>query len=348
MGEDAVTDPPVPPLPQQAFAPDALNIIVAAWTRTFFSHSSRVAATLECAGAFAMFSVLPLRHWPKAELTILVVSIGVAVAMAGVRLAGGARLPRWSLQIDVAMGTLLVSVVNAASMREHIYLANLYILVALFAVLYFPLRSALAHIALAGASYAVVLGLDPAPAEPSVAAWLAVFGTAIVLSAVVLGLVSVLRMAAREDPLTGLANRRTWDERLDEELERSRRTGAALSVAMIDLDGFKKMNDVSGHDAGDRLLQELARAWLATVRTGGDFLARLGGDEFGVIAPGSDETGIQRLAGRLKDALSDGISASAGTATWDGTEDASDLLRRADRAMYQSKRRHRRQNSDKA
>ncbi len=155
-------------------------------------------------------------------------------------------------------------------------------------------------------------------------------------------------MAAREDPLTGLANRRMWDERLDEELERSRRTGAALSVAMIDLDDFKRMNDVSGHDAGDRLLRGLARAWLAIVRTSADFLARLGGDEFGVVAPNSDETGIHRLASRLKDALLEGISTSFGTATWDGTENASDLLRRADRAMYQSKRRWRRQRLDSA
>ncbi len=86
--------------------------------------------------------------------------------MADVRLADGSRLPHWSLQIDVALGTLLISVVNAASLREHIDLANLYLFVALFAVLYLPLRSALAHIAVAGATYAVVLGLGPASVEP--------------------------------------------------------------------------------------------------------------------------------------------------------------------------------------
>jgi diguanylate cyclase (GGDEF)-like protein len=316
--------------------------MAAAWTRAFFSRPSRVAATLEFTGAIAIASVLPLRHWARATLVVLVVAIAVAVILAGVRLAVGSRLPRWSLQIDVGLGTLLVSVVTAASAKEHVGLANLYLLIALFAILYLPLRSALAHILVAGAAYAVVLGFEPAPGASPGAAWLTVFGTMAVLGLVVLGLVSVLRVAAREDPLTGLANRRVWDERLEEELERSRRTGVALSVVMSDLDGFKEMNDAGGHDAGDHLLQELARAWLATVRGGGDFLARLGGDEFGVVAPGSDEAGIRRLAGRLEDALPEGTSASIGVATWDGTENASDLLRRADRAMYQAKRRRRR------
>ena len=133
--------------------------------------------------------------------------------------------------------------------------------------------------------------------------------------------------------------RRMWDERLAMEMERSRRSGTALSVIMIDLDDFKEMNDVGGHDAGDRLLQELARAWLAALRGGSDFLARLGGDEFAVIAPGSDDVGIRSLTNRLNAALPEPITISIGVATWNGTESASDLLRRADHAMYQIKRR---------
>ena len=159
------------------------------------------------------------------------------------------------------------------------------------------------------------------------------------LGVVVLGLVSVLRVDAQRDPLTGLANRRMWDERLAMEMERSRRSGTALSVIMIDLDDFKEMNDVGGHDAGDRLLQELARAWLAALRGGSDFLARLGGDEFAVIAPGSDDVGIRSLTNRLNAALPEPMTISIGVATWNGTESASDLLRRADHAMYQIKRR---------
>ncbi len=161
--------------------------------------------------------------------------------------------------------------------------------------------------------------------------------TAIVL----VGITSVLRAAAREDPLTGLPNRRSWDERLEEELERSRRSGQTLSVAMIDLDGFKAVNDRAGHEAGDRLLMELARSWRAVIRGGGDFVARLGGDEFGLLAPGSDEIGIRRLIKRLGEAQVAEVVVSIGVATWDRTENASDVVRRADRAMYQTKLRHR-------
>jgi diguanylate cyclase (GGDEF)-like protein len=275
-------------------------------------------------------------------LVALVVASSLAVICAGLRAAVGSRLPRWSLNIDVGMGNLLVSVATGVGRSEHVELANLYLLVALFAVLYLPLRAALAHVAAAGAGYALVLALGPSTGEPLVVEWGAVFGTVAVLSSVVLGLVSVLRLAAREDPLTGLANRRSWDERLEDEMERSSRTGAALSVAMIDIDGFKAVNDLHGHDAGDRLLQDLSHAWQAVVRGGGDFLARLGGDEFGLLAPSSDAAGIRRLTKRIENASPNGVSCSIGAVTWDGTERAQDLVRRADRAMYETKLRRRR------
>ena len=121
-------------------------------------------------------------------------------------------------------------------------------------------------------------------------------------------------------------------------MERSRRSGAALSVVTVDLDSFKAVNDAGGHEAGDRLLQDVARAGQGVVRGGGDFLARLGGDEFAVLAPSTDELGARVLAKRLADALPHGVSASVGVATWDWAEGASDLLRRADQAMYRHKR----------
>ena len=319
-----------------------MNTTAAALTRAFFSYRSRVAAALAATGGLAIASVLPFRHWPASSLMVLLVAAGVALVYAGLRVAIGERLPRWSLHVDVLSVNLFVSVAVAAGATEHVNLANLYLLVEIFALLYLPIRSALGHLTVAGAAYAIVLGVGPRTAEPPVIAWLSVFGTAVALGAVVVGLVSVLRANAREDVLTGLANRRMWDERLEEEMERSVRSGTALSVVMVDLDGFKAVNDAGGHEAGDRLLQDLARAWQAAVRGGGDFLARLGGDEFGLLAPGSDEIGARALAKRLAEAIPQGVSASVGVATWDRTEGASDLLRRADQDMYRNKRRHRR------
>ena len=339
---DAVVDPERLERPERVHPPASVDTTVAARTRAFFSHPSRVAAFLWAAGALAVALVLPLRHWPEPSLLALVVPAAVAAVCAALRAALGERLPRWSLQVDVGLGNLLVSLVAAAAASEHTNLAVLYLLVEIFALLYLPLRSALGHTGAAGAAYAIVLGVGPRTAEPAVIAWLSVFGTAIVLGAVVAGLMSVLRVAAQEDSLTGLVNRRSWDERLDAELERSVRSGEAVSVVVLDLDGFKAVNDAHGHDAGDRLLQAAARSWQAATRGGGDLVARLGGDEFGLLAPGSDEIGARHLARRLIEALPEGVSASVGVATWDRVEGASDLLRRADRAMYQAKRRRRR------
>lgn len=340
MATEAVPNAPVGAPPRKPPLPGSVNIVVATWTRAFFSRPSQVAAALELTGALGIASVLPFRRWPLAMLATLIAAIGVALVVACVRITIGARLPRWCLHVDAGIGTLVVTAVAAASGKEHLDLANLYLLVVLFTVLYLPLRAALAHFLAAGGAYVAVLGFGPTT-EDRLLSWLAVFGTAAVLGGVVLGLVSVLRVMAREDPLTGLANRRLWDERLDDELERARRSSQSLSVVIVDLDGFKTVNDVAGHDVGDKVLREVAKAWKIVVRGGGDFLARLGGDEFGLLAPGSGETGVRRLAERLADALPDGIGASIGVATWDGAESASDLQRRADRSMYEVKARRR-------
>lgn len=293
-------------------------------------------------GTVATVSVLPLAHWSRPSLLSLVIIAVLGSIGCGVRIAAGKRLPRWTLHADVGFGTVAASALAAVGATGHVAFADLYVWVALFAVLYFRPLAALTHVGAAGAAYGVVLAVGPKVDDP-VAAWLAVFGTVAVAGAVVLGLVSALHRTAREDTLTGLANRRSFDERIEEELERSRRTGTALSAVMIDLDGFKAVNDRGGHEAGDHLLRELAGAWRAAVRGGGDFLARIGGDEFGLLAPGSDATSVHRLVKRLGDALPEGVSAAIGVATWDGTESASDLLRRADRAMYEAKLRHRRE-----
>ncbi|MHB1549309.1 MAG: GGDEF domain-containing protein [Acidimicrobiales bacterium] len=126
-------------------------------------------------------------------------------------------------------------------------------------------------------------------------------------------------------------------ERRDEEIERTRRAGTALSVAMIDLDAFKALNGRHGHEAGDRLLQEIAGSWQVAVRGGGDFLARLGGNEFRLLAPGSDSIGAHHLAKRLGDVRPESVGFSIGMATWDGDETARNLVRRADQAMYREK-----------
>ena len=147
---------------------------------------------------------------------------------------------------------------------------------------------------------------------------------------------SLVHRLTREDPLTGVANRRAWDERFAHEVQRANRSGEPFYVAMIDLDNLKVVNDTEGHEAGDRLLTEATTAWQQTIRQT-DFLARLGGDEFGVLLPNCDEEAGQQVVQRMLDAMPVGRGFSAGIARWDGHEATRDLVRRADEALYAAK-----------
>jgi diguanylate cyclase (GGDEF)-like protein/PAS domain S-box-containing protein len=140
----------------------------------------------------------------------------------------------------------------------------------------------------------------------------------------------------RTDELTGLPNRRAWDELLVHELAVAERHDKPVSVAMLDLDFFKRYNDEHGHLAGDRLLRAAAAAWQGTLRAT-DVLARWGGEEFALLLPGCDGPGAAMLIGRLRGMLPDGVTFSAGVATSDGTTAPRTLIDTADQALYQAK-----------
>jgi diguanylate cyclase (GGDEF)-like protein len=177
-------------------------------------------------------------------------------------------------------------------------------------------------------------------------------GVAIVLGSVALFLLVVTRMAlllrqlekqaaqvrelSRTDELTGLPNRRAWNDELPRAIERARRSAVPLSVAMVDLDYFKRFNDAYGHPAGDRLLASAAAAWQEELRAG-DHLARYGGEEFIVLLPDADAEEATEVLARLQLATPLGQTFSSGLATLDGGETSDELLHRADQALYQAK-----------
>jgi diguanylate cyclase (GGDEF)-like protein len=148
--------------------------------------------------------------------------------------------------------------------------------------------------------------------------------------------VRVLALLARTDPLTGLANRRGWDEQLARELARARRSGEALSVALLDVDDFKAFNDAHGHQAGDRLLLEAAAAWNGQLRDV-DILCRWGGDEFAVLLPACPRAQAAEVIARLQAATPRQQSCAAGLVGWDGSEISEGLLGRADQALFDAK-----------
>jgi diguanylate cyclase (GGDEF)-like protein/PAS domain S-box-containing protein len=152
-------------------------------------------------------------------------------------------------------------------------------------------------------------------------------------------LLEQLRDLARTDPLTGLANRRLWDERVAVELVRAQRYDRPLCVAAIDLDRFKPYNDAHGHQAGDVLLQEATAAWQGVLR-GADLLSRWGGDEFALLLPDCDLDCAEGIVSRLQEVTpggEDGVGCSAGLVRWEAGESAEDVVARADAALYAAK-----------
>jgi diguanylate cyclase (GGDEF)-like protein len=140
---------------------------------------------------------------------------------------------------------------------------------------------------------------------------------------------------ARTDSLTGVANRRAWDEELPRELARAARSGEPLCLALLDLDHFKDYNDRHGHQAGDRLLKASAAAWQGKLRKT-DLLARYGGEEFAVLLPDCGLDNAMEISERLRTAQPE-VTCSIGVAAWDRREPAAELVDRADRALYAAK-----------
>ncbi|MDQ1437247.1 MAG: hypothetical protein QOK43_876 [Acidimicrobiaceae bacterium] len=162
------------------------------------------------------------------------------------------------------------------------------------------------------------------------------------LSAVALQL-ELLRHDASHDALTGLMNRRSFDDLLSQASSRSLRYGWPFGLALLDLDNFKIINDKHGHDGGDRVLRAIGSALRHSLRSG-DIAARIGGDEFAIILANSQLETIDAIVARLRGALG-GILQSSETGfsvgvalAPDEATDVNELYRLADERLYQAKR----------
>jgi diguanylate cyclase (GGDEF)-like protein len=148
-----------------------------------------------------------------------------------------------------------------------------------------------------------------------------------------------------EDPLTGVGNLRALQRRVEDEIDRCRLTGDSLALMVVDLDGFKFVNDRFSHTLGDAVLVESANAIRSTVRED-ELVARRGGDEFAIVCTPESQSDIAVLAERVAEAIDDARSRlTTGVPTtatvryilWDGDDDAAEFMRRADVELHDAK-----------
>jgi diguanylate cyclase (GGDEF)-like protein len=277
-------------------------------------------------------------------IAIVAAAVLVGVAVSLLPLENVIR-SRWREPFFLTWSCAMIAVVGALVVldgTDESPLALVFVLPLIFAASSYPLRSTLiVSVADVGAWFAVGVS----DGDDNVARAVVVTG---LLGAAAMMCVlqarnheqqrEALELISRTDPLTGVLNRRGFEERLAAALRTAERSGQPVALLLLDLDSFKPVNDREGHAAGDALLQWVVERIAHCVRPA-DVVGRIGGDEFGVVAPDVDAREAAELSARIVRALEPRIGVSIGTADYpsDGTT-ADDLHRRADEALYRVKR----------
>jgi diguanylate cyclase (GGDEF)-like protein len=277
------------------------------------------------------------------------VPVAVVFVMFALLVAVGPRLPRSALAGFGPLGVVLIAYALATSPGPGDG-AVLYALPVFWTTFFFGRRGAITILACVAVGHAISLLLLP-PGNAYPGRWMDVMVSVCGVALVVLvlehrneQLMARLADEARTDPLTGLLNRRGFDEHAARELAHVGRTERSTALVTLDIDHFKQINDEWGHVAGDRVLVHLARV-LASESRELDVAARLGGEEFAVLMPGSDHALAEAFAERVRAALAAGSGAelpavrvSAGVVATTGPTDLQAMLEQVDRALYAAKR----------
>ncbi len=284
--------------------------VVALATVAFPIAASEPKALVACAGALAV------------------------VGACGIWLEGQ-RISMRGFEILAGIGAVAVSamVANATTHGGAMVAAFAYPWIAVYAAHFFPRRAVMALSLLISVGFGA--GLLLSGLSHVAIYWTVVTVTIWSISLVLGHLSETLRRLADTDPLTGLLNRSGFLLAANREHAIAQRSGDPLTLALLDLDGFKQINDRDGHAAGDRLLAGLGGDWRARVRPG-DILARQGGDEFVLLLPATTPTGAEAVLERLR-GENDSVGWSVGVSEWLPGEDLDAPMARADRYLYEVK-----------
>src|SRR3954469_8810268 len=302
-------------------------------------------------GILALVSLL-LHHAAAVMDPGLIVLGSFACVSGTVLLAVPQIMPPQLLSYVLLCGNLLISLgVYFTQSTASVY-ALLYVWVGFQAAYFLPNRHAVAHVTATGVTYAIALGTVPGSDRGQ--RWLLMFGVTAVIALMVAvlrervdRLITRLADAARTDALTGLLNRRGFQELMEVETERALRSNRPLAIVVGDLDHFKHLNDRFGHAAGDLAPKRFAEIASSASRRI-DAVARIGGEEFALLLPDTEQHAAYLLAERLRRAVKEpsarGTSeaelptVSFGVASFPThAADAAALMHAADQALYAAK-----------
>jgi diguanylate cyclase (GGDEF)-like protein len=271
---------------------------------------------------------------PDTPVPLSYTCAALAAALAALLWLVGDALGRPALNVVVILGVLGISVIvaSAATAQGATLTAFAYLLVAVYTAHFFSRLEAVLHAGLVSVAYAIAVLVNDVPRTG--ASYVIVMGTVWAAVTVLGSQVSQMRTQADTDQLTGLLNRAGFRAAADREHALATRTGTPLAMVVLDLDGFKAINDRAGHAAGDRLLADLAIRWRASLRTC-DILGRHGGDEFVLLLPATTAAQADIALNRLR--ASTPVAWSAGVAMWETDEGMEACLARADLGLYREK-----------
>jgi diguanylate cyclase (GGDEF)-like protein len=272
---------------------------------------------------------------PTAPVVLARVVGCASLLAAALILCWGPRMPLLGLQAAAIAGTLTNSLLVSACTTNYGAALNsfAYLWVGIYAGQFFERRAVRVQCAVIVVASGVALKLCGLPGMGT--AWLLVAGSSVLAGEVLYRVNSRLRRQLSTDPLTGLLNRAGFVDASERVRALSARHGEPVSIALIDLDGFKRVNDLQGHAAGDELLVDLGRAWRAELR-GSEVLARFGGDEFALVLAGAARGGAEEALDRLR--LASAAGWSAGVVEWERGESLDRAMARADAELYRAKR----------